>query len=81
MSYKDDYNSNLPEPEIDYYLALMEGMVAQYAQASQMCSHMGKHNEAMFYRGKADATREAIGHYLKLHNRTPSSALNYLGPV
>lgn len=55
-----------PEPEINYFLALLEGLHHQYAHLGRVCQAQKKYEEAMYYKGKADACLDSIQHYLRL---------------
>lgn len=80
MSQYDDGFSHLPPcppgpnrfpeapepPRINYFLALLDGLFMSFHQAANKCQAFGDFEQAMYYKGKADATREAIDHYKEL---------------
>lgn len=58
---------SMPEvPQINYYMALLEGLFHSYQNAANMCQAHTDFERSMYYRGKADATREAMAHYREL---------------
>lgn len=55
-------------PKVNYFLALLDGLFMSYHQAANQCQMHGDFDRSMYYKGKADATREAIAHYQELRS-------------
>lgn len=67
--YRADPNIYAQRPgphEPNYWVILMDGLYSQYNSAAMQCQAHMDFERAMYYRGKADATREAIQHFREL---------------